>query len=76
MLAHLRLRPRAQGGPGPKNFLSYFFLDQGHDSLIFLNRNLEKKFGKKIPPPGGLTPKIFGKVEVSPLCMYVCTATI
>ncbi len=66
ILAPLRLRPRAQGGPGPKIFFAYFFMGQGHDSLTFSNRYLEKKFGKNSPPQGGPTPKIFGKVDVSP----------
>ncbi len=66
MLAHLRLRPRAQGGPGPKIVFAYFSLGQGHDSLTFSNRYIEKKLGKN-SPLGVLTPKIFGKVDSSPL---------
>ena len=58
--------PPSPGGPGPKIVFAYFFLGQGHDSLKFSVRNLEKNLGKKFPP-GGLTPKIFGKVDVSPL---------
>ncbi len=52
ILAPLRLRPRDQRGPVPKIFFAYFFLGQGHDSLIFLDRNLKKNFGKKISPRG------------------------
>ncbi len=52
ILAPLRLRPRAQGGPGSKIFFAYFSLGQGHDSLIFSDRNLAKNFGKTIPPRG------------------------
>ncbi len=60
VLAPLRLRPRAQGGPGPKIVSAYFFLGQGHDSLTFSNRYLEKKIGK-IPPQGVRPPKFVEK---------------
>ncbi len=58
--------PPSPGGSGAKIFFSYFFMGQEHDSINFSDRYLDKNFGKKFPP-GGPTPKIFGKVDVSPL---------
>ena len=57
ILAPLRLRPGAQGGPTPKIFFAYFFLGLGHDSGKFSDRYLEKKFGEKISPRGVWPPK-------------------
>ena len=42
-------------------FHSFFSLCLGHDSLQFSGRNFLQKFGKKISPQGGPTPKFFFK---------------
>ncbi len=62
ILASLRLYPRAQGVLAPKIFFAYFFLGQGHDSLKYSDRYLEKNLGKKFSP-GGLTPNFFEKLK-------------
>ncbi len=67
ILAPLRLRPRAQGGPGPKFFLLTFSWVRAMTPLYFQIEIFKKILGKKFPPQGGLTPQIFGKVDVSPL---------
>ena len=55
ILAPLRLCPRAQMGPSPQHFYAYVFLGQGHDSLKFSDRYLEKMLGKifhrEVGPP-------------------------
>ncbi len=51
--------------PIVKFLFAYFFLGQGHDSLKFSDRYLETNLGK-MSPQGAPTPKIFGKVTVSP----------
>ncbi len=58
ILAPLRLNPRAEEGPVKQIFFAYFFLGQGHDSLNFSDRNLEKNFGKKFTS-GGSDPQNF-----------------
>jgi len=59
--------PPSPGGPGPKIFFAYFFpwsgaLTPSNFQIEVMQKNLGKIF-----PQGGLTPKIFGKVDVSPL---------
>ncbi len=44
--------PPSPGGSGAKNIFCIFFLGQGHDSLIFSDRNLAENFGDKFPPGG------------------------
>ena len=44
-----------------KIFVVYFFLGQGHDSLKFSARYLEKNFGRKIFPRGVRPPKFLLK---------------
>ncbi len=53
--------PPSPGGSGAKTFFAYFVLGQGHDSLIFSDRNLEKNFGKKFPPRGVRPPNFLDK---------------
>jgi len=64
------LEPR---GSGAKIFFAYFFLVRAMTPLYFQIEILKKNFGENIPP-GGLTPKIFGKVDVSPrvTCLQIC----
>ncbi len=50
---------RGPMSPIVKIFFEYLFLGQGHDSLKFPDRNLEKNLGKNFPPGGSDPPNFF-----------------
>ena len=58
------------------NFIfAYCYLGQGHDSLQFSDRNLEKKCWEKISPQGGPTPNFLEKWTYPPrvMCLHIFT---